>query len=141
MQKSTVNFDLCCCSNSLPKWRLSKVLSIRRQQVRIKQVMAPFVLIIMSSLVVLTVWTIVDPVVWERKPLSGTVGVFGATCFPAFTHCSLTHGVQSALRMNQGWTMKARKTPMSLSKLTAGAPVKNTASYLSFRRSPFSLQL
>lgn len=54
-------------------WRLNKVLSSRRirQQVKIHQVMVPFVAIILSSIIVLSVWTAIDPLVWIREPISG----------------------------------------------------------------------
>lgn len=56
-------------------WRLSKVLSIRRQKVKIVHVMKPFGIIICSSLIILSVWTAIDPFVWVRKVTSGTLHV------------------------------------------------------------------
>ena len=55
------------------KWRLDKVLTptIKRQNVTVQQVMAPFTFIIVSSMIVLSVWTIIDPLVWVREPVSG----------------------------------------------------------------------
>jgi len=52
-------------------WRLSKVLSIRRQKVKIAHVMKPFGIIICSSIIILSVWTAIDPFVWVRKITSG----------------------------------------------------------------------
>jgi hypothetical protein len=51
-------------------WRLSKLLSLRRRAVDIKQVLLPFSLIISSSVIILIVWQIVDPLRWEREMIS-----------------------------------------------------------------------
>lgn len=51
-------------------WRLSKLMQMRRRAVQIQQVLWPFVLIILGSLVVLIVWQLLDPLVWRRNRVS-----------------------------------------------------------------------
>ncbi|CAB9498952.1 Gamma-aminobutyric acid (GABA) B receptor [Seminavis robusta] len=48
-------------------WRLSKLLSMRRQAVQINQVLIPFGIVIFLSVIILMVWQIVDPLVWSRE--------------------------------------------------------------------------
>jgi hypothetical protein len=48
-------------------WRLSKLLSMRRQAVRVQQVLLPFGVIIAASVIVLVVWQVVDPYMWVRS--------------------------------------------------------------------------
>jgi len=55
------------CSLFCKLWRLSKLLEFRRRAVHIRQVMWPFAAIIASSIIVLIVWTAVDPLVWNRS--------------------------------------------------------------------------
>lgn len=48
-------------------WRLDKVLQFRHgNKVRIRKVIAPLLALLTTSLLILTVWTIVDPWTWER---------------------------------------------------------------------------
>jgi 7 transmembrane sweet-taste receptor of 3 GCPR len=51
-------------------WRLSKLLKLRRIAVNVHQVLWPYMIFIGCSLVVLTVWQIVDPLVWVRDVVS-----------------------------------------------------------------------
>jgi hypothetical protein len=48
-------------------WRLSKILSMRRQAVRVQQVLLPFFSIMAASVIVLVVWQVVDPYMWVRS--------------------------------------------------------------------------
>lgn len=70
-------------------WRLSQLLQLRRKAVNIKQVILPFSIIIGCSFVVLVVWQVVDPFVWERV----VVSVVDAP-LETFGHCtSLENGI------------------------------------------------
>jgi gamma-aminobutyric acid type B receptor len=51
-------------------WRLSKLLSMRRRVVGVKQVLVPFCFIMAASVVVLIVWQVVDPYVWIRTEIN-----------------------------------------------------------------------
>jgi hypothetical protein len=51
-------------------WRLSKLLSMRRRAIGVKQVLLPFCVIIAASLIVLVVWQVVDPYTWVRSEIN-----------------------------------------------------------------------
>jgi hypothetical protein len=51
-------------------WRLSKLLSMRRQAVRVQQVLLPFCVTMAASVVVLVVWQVVDPFTWVRTVIN-----------------------------------------------------------------------
>ena len=51
-------------------WRINRVLQARRRtRVDVKHVVWPFVTLVGVSIVILTVWTIVEPWQWERFPV------------------------------------------------------------------------
>ena len=51
-------------------WRINRVLQARhRTRVDVKHVVWPFVTLVGVSIVILTVWTIVEPWQWERFPV------------------------------------------------------------------------
>jgi hypothetical protein len=47
-------------------WRLDKVSQFRRRAVTATQVLWPLVLLLISTVSILVVWTVVDPWAWER---------------------------------------------------------------------------
>mmetsp|Transcript_14325 Transcript_14325/g.20999 ORF Transcript_14325/g.20999 Transcript_14325/m.20999 type:complete len:686 (-) Transcript_14325:257-2314(-) len=47
--------------------RIHKLFSMVRQKVTITQVLLPFIVIITLSIVVLIIWTVIDPPVWQRE--------------------------------------------------------------------------
>lgn len=51
-------------------WRVDKVLQFSRQKVKIVQVIAPLVLLLLSGCTILSVWTALDRFVWERTMIS-----------------------------------------------------------------------
>lgn len=52
-------------------WRLDKVLQFRRgNKVTIRKVIAPLVALLTTSLLILIVWTVVDPWTWERAMIN-----------------------------------------------------------------------
>jgi hypothetical protein len=51
-------------------WRLSKLLSMRRRAIGVKQVLLPFCVVIAASLIVLVVWQVVDPYTWVRSEIN-----------------------------------------------------------------------
>lgn len=48
-------------------WRVNKVLQFSRRRIMIRQVAWPMALLFVGALTVMTVWTIVDPLEWERS--------------------------------------------------------------------------
>jgi gamma-aminobutyric acid type B receptor len=56
-------------------WRLNRLLAssqtFRRVKLEVKDVLAPFVILLTLNIIFLLVWTIVDPMFWQRKPLIG----------------------------------------------------------------------
>jgi hypothetical protein len=109
--------------------------TVRRQNVQVKQVMAPFALIIISSIVVLSVWTAIDPLIWVRKPISGfdDEGKKNADePLETYGHCSsIEYGILPfiiplgclfalviALTIFYSWKMKDTSTDFNDSKLT-----------------------
>jgi len=48
-------------------WRLSKLLSMRRQAVQINQVLVPFGAVVTCSIIVLIVWQVLAPLTWQRE--------------------------------------------------------------------------
>ena len=47
-------------------WRVNKVLSFRRATVKVKHVFAPFAVLTLCTVAILLVWSIVDPLSWNR---------------------------------------------------------------------------
>lgn len=47
-------------------WRLAQVMQFRRRKVTVKQVLGPLALLISLAMMVLVLWTILDPWQWER---------------------------------------------------------------------------
>jgi 7 transmembrane sweet-taste receptor of 3 GCPR len=58
------------CALFCKLWRLSKLLNFRRISVNVKQVLWPYITLIGCSLVVLTTWQVIDPLVWVREVIS-----------------------------------------------------------------------
>ncbi|CAB9518514.1 Gamma-aminobutyric acid (GABA) B receptor [Seminavis robusta] len=59
---------LLCFSSLFTKlWRVDKVLQFSRRKVKIVQVIVPLVLLLLAAVIVLSVWTAIDPWVWERS--------------------------------------------------------------------------
>jgi hypothetical protein len=48
-------------------WRINKLLSVRRQNVKIQHALWPFAIMFTLSLVVLIVWQVVNPLIWIRN--------------------------------------------------------------------------
>ena len=57
-------------------WRLNRLLAsskvFRRTKLEVKDVLAPFVVLLTLNIIFLLVWTLVDPMYWQRKPLIGS---------------------------------------------------------------------
>ena len=54
----------CCIFTKL--WRVDKVLQFRRVKVQLSSVTEPLVILLSLTVLVLTLWTVLDPWVWER---------------------------------------------------------------------------
>lgn len=73
----------------LQLWRLSKLLSMRRQAVQINQVMMPFGAVVTCSIVILIVWQILNPMKWIRENTNeGEEGPY-----TSYAECSSEDGV------------------------------------------------
>ena len=55
-------------------WRVHKVLQFSRQKVRFAQVIWPMVLLCTAAFAILTLWNIIDPLVWNRKEIDASTG-------------------------------------------------------------------
>ncbi|KAL7570964.1 hypothetical protein ACA910_002591 [Epithemia clementina (nom. ined.)] len=55
-------------------WRVHKVLQFSRRRVEIKQLLKPMIAILVAALGVLTSWTVVRPLQWERRMSSNDPG-------------------------------------------------------------------
>lgn len=51
-------------------WRVDRVLQMRRQRVKVIQVMGPLVALLATVTLLLLWWTLKDPWVWHREPIS-----------------------------------------------------------------------
>lgn len=68
------------CSIFSKLWRLNQVLQFRRRtKVNVKQVLGPFVAMVIFAIIVLSVWTALDPLTWKRRVIDDFTGeTFGA---------------------------------------------------------------
>lgn len=55
-------------------WRINKVLQFSRRKVNVSHVAAPMVLIVILALLVLSLWTVLDPLVWTRVEINDVTG-------------------------------------------------------------------
>ncbi|KAL7580733.1 hypothetical protein ACA910_001017 [Epithemia clementina (nom. ined.)] len=55
-------------------WRINKVLSFSRQRVKIKHVVGPMIALFMASIFILVLWTVLDPLKWDRRELNEQTG-------------------------------------------------------------------
>lgn len=57
-------------------WRLNRLLAsskaFRRTKLEVKDVLAPFVILLTLNIIFLLVWTFVDPMYWQRMPMIGS---------------------------------------------------------------------
>ena len=65
-----VGYLIMYCALFSKLWRLNQLLQLRRRAVEIKQVLVPFCLVIASSIIVLILWQILDPLRWEREVIT-----------------------------------------------------------------------
>jgi hypothetical protein len=61
-------------------WRVHRVLQFSRREIKIKDVMGPLVVLISLCVGVLLVWTIVDPLQWDRRIIDEDSGESFGTC-------------------------------------------------------------
>jgi len=66
-------------------WRLDRTLQFSRRKIGIKAVLWPTVILVFLMLVVLTTWTAIDPVRWERVSTVGAL-VFFDSCLVCPLH-------------------------------------------------------
>lgn len=69
------------CSIFSKLHRINQVLQFRRRRkVNIKQVLGPFVAMIISAIIVLSVWTAIDPLTWDRQTINDFTGETYGAC-------------------------------------------------------------
>jgi 7 transmembrane sweet-taste receptor of 3 GCPR/Receptor family ligand binding region len=61
-------------------WRVNKVLQFRRQKISVRQVMWPFAVLALAALLVLALWTGLDPLMWTRVEIDPWTGESTAYC-------------------------------------------------------------
>lgn len=61
-------------------WRVNKVLQFRRQKITVRQVMWPFAVLALTALLVLALWTGLDPLMWTRVEIDPWTGESTAYC-------------------------------------------------------------
>ena len=62
-----LGYEVMYCALVCKLWRLSRLLQMRRRKVALQQVLCPFAAVTFAILVVLTVWTLHDPLQWQRE--------------------------------------------------------------------------
>lgn len=62
-----LGYEVMYCALVCKLWRLSKVMQMRRRKVTIYQVILPFAGVTVCILALMTVWTIHDPLKWDRE--------------------------------------------------------------------------
>jgi len=61
-------------------WRVNKVLQFTRRKVSFVQVGAPMFLLLLGAIVILVLWTVIDPLTWERDEINEITGENVGTC-------------------------------------------------------------
>ena len=65
----TLGYILIYSAMFMKLWRLNRVLQSFRSKVHVKQVLWPCIALLGVSVIILTVWTTVEPLQWERNPV------------------------------------------------------------------------
>ena len=61
-------------------WRINKVLQFTRRKIEIKQVVGPMVGLVISAIVILILWTVLDPFKWTREEINDFTGESIGSC-------------------------------------------------------------
>ena len=61
-------------------YRINKVLQFRRRKVSTRAVAGPFFLLFVASIIVLSIWTAVDPYLWVRREVNAVTGETYGSC-------------------------------------------------------------
>jgi len=75
-----LGFLVIYCALFSKLWRINKVLQFSRRKVTIKHVIGPFVVLVISAVIVLTVWSTTYPLKWERKEIDLETGESYGKC-------------------------------------------------------------
>lgn len=67
-------------SLSTKLWRVHQVLQFTRREIKIQQVMWPMALLLAASLSILLIWTLVDPLHWNREETDSITGESFGSC-------------------------------------------------------------
>jgi len=84
----SVGFTVSVSALFTKLWRINKLLNgpgFRRQRVRERDVILPLIIFVVSNISLLVVWTVVDPLKWERRSVEGQL-------WRTYGKCSLTEG-------------------------------------------------
>ena len=66
-------------------WRINKVLQFTRRRIGIRHVAWPMVLLVFTALVILLLWTFLDPFRWNREEISDVTGESIGKCQSDYT--------------------------------------------------------
>jgi gamma-aminobutyric acid type B receptor len=61
-------------------WRINRVLQFTRRTIEVKQVAGPSLLLVLTAVIILCVWTAVDPLRWQRQVIDDVTGESIARC-------------------------------------------------------------
>jgi hypothetical protein len=61
-------------------WRVHRVLQFSRREIKIRHVVAPMSALIAFALAILAIWTLVDPLQWQRREIDIFTGETFASC-------------------------------------------------------------
>jgi len=71
---SSLGYMLTYCALFSKLWRVNKVLQPVRRKIDIKQVLWPFLLLVALTVLILSLWTGLDPLKWEREEINSITG-------------------------------------------------------------------
>lgn len=55
-------------------WRVNRVLSFSRRKVTVKHVVVPMIVLFLAAIVLLVLWTVLDPLQWNRREINEETG-------------------------------------------------------------------
>ena len=61
-------------------WRINQVLQVTRRRIDVKQVAWPSLVLVVLALIILSIWSAIDPLVWEREEIDTETGESIGSC-------------------------------------------------------------
>ena len=62
-------------------WRINQVLQIARRTIKIRQVAWPCLVLVLIALIILSLWTAIDPLWWTRMEINEDTGESIGSCW------------------------------------------------------------